>query len=136
MKHWLLKSEPTSYSIDDLKKDLKTRWTGVRNYQARNFLRAMEPGDGVLFYHSSREPLGIVGVAVVTKKAEPEKENSPWFAPEISFVEKFKRPLTLAEIKIRPELKGISVAQKGSRLSVMPISEEHFHIISKLGASA
>lgn len=149
MNYWIVKSEADCYSIDDMKKDKKTRWTGIRNYQARNFLRAMNVGDEILFYHSSAEPNGVYGIVKVTKKAEADptafdakddhfdpkatKENPIWLAPEVTFVEKFKRTVSLPEIKMRPDLSGIGIAQKGSRLSVFPVSEAHFKVISRLG---
>jgi predicted RNA-binding protein with PUA-like domain len=132
--YWIVKSEPDCYSIDDMQKDQKALWTGIRNYQARNFMRdKMNVGDLVLFYHSSADPTAVVGIVKVTKKAVPEKEDPIWVAPEMTFVKKFKRPVTLSEIKIRPDLAGISVAQKGSRLSVLPLSEAHFKVIERLG---
>ncbi|MCC2630230.1 MAG: hypothetical protein K0S38_39 [Candidatus Paceibacter sp.] len=149
MNYWIFKSEADCYSIDDMYKDKRTLWTGVRNYQARNFLRDMKVGDQALFYHSSAEPTDVVGIVTITKESTADKtafnkkddhydpkatqENPIWFAPEVSFTEKFKRTVSLSEIKIRPDLAGISVAQKGSRLSIMPISKAHFDIIAKLG---
>lgn len=146
---WLVKSEADCYSIDEMKRDKKTLWTGIRNYQARNFLKQMNVGDEILFYHSSAEPTGVYGTIKVTKKADADptafdkkddhfdpkatKENPIWAAPEVAFVEKFKRPISLTEIKMRPELSGIGVAQKGSRLSVFPVSEGHFKVIARLG---
>jgi predicted RNA-binding protein with PUA-like domain len=152
MNYWILKSEADCYSIDDIKKDTKTLWTGVRNYQARNFLNAMDVGDKALFYHSSAEPTGVVGIVEITKKAvadptaldikddhyDPKatKEKPIWASPQVAFKEKFKRTVSLAEIKMRPDLSGISLAQKGSRLSVMPLSKAHFDIITKLGSNS
>lgn len=149
MQYWLVKSEADCYSIDDMKHDKKTLWTGIRNYQARNFLREMNVGDQVLFYHSNAEPNGVYGIVKITKKAEADptafdkkddhfdpkatKENPIWAAPEVVFQEKFKRVVSLSEIKMRPDLHGIGVAQKGSRLSVFPVSKAHFEVISKLG---
>jgi predicted RNA-binding protein with PUA-like domain len=150
MNYWLIKSEADCYSIDQFKKDKKTTWTGVRNYQARNFMRdGMKKGDLVLFYHSSSEPNAVVGIAKVNKEAFPDatqfekgneyfdpkatKEKPIWMNPEFQFLKKFKREVTLAEIKTRPDLKGIMLTQPGSRLSVMPVSEQHFKIIEKLG---
>jgi predicted RNA-binding protein with PUA-like domain len=151
MNYWLVKSEADCYSIDDMKKDKKSLWTGIRNYQARNFLRSMDVGDLVLFYHSSAEPNGVYGIVKVTKKAEADptafnkkddhfdpkstKENPIWLAPEVTFQEKFKEPVSLSDIKINPKLSGIGVAQKGSRLSVFPVSKAHFEVISKLGGT-
>ncbi|MDB5254481.1 MAG: hypothetical protein JWL80_547 [Parcubacteria group bacterium] len=147
MNYWLLKTEPTSYSIEDLQKEKKTTWTGVRNYQARNFLRDMKKGDKVFVYHSSCEIPGLFGVGEVVTDALPDptafdkkdshfepkstKENPIWFAPTISFGKKFSEPLTLFQIKADAELKNMMVAQQGSRLSVMPVEKEHFQKIMK-----
>ena len=152
MNYWLIKSEPTCYSIDDLKRDKKASWTGVRNYQARNFLKSMKVGDLALFYHSSATPPAAVGIAKVVKGAQPDttafdkkddhydpkstKENPIWYAVDFGFVEKFKEPLTLSQIKINPKLAGMMVTQTGSRLSVQPVSKEHFETIKKLGTIA
>jgi predicted RNA-binding protein with PUA-like domain len=150
MNYWLLKSEPGAYSIDDLKRDKKTVWGGVRNYQARNFIREMKVGDLCLFYHSSSAALGVVGIAKVTKEAYPDptqfdkkdphydakavKEKPIWYCPDIAFVKKFERPVPLGVIKADPALRGIMLAQPGSRLSVQPVSEKHFRYIEKLAA--
>lgn len=147
MNYWLLKTEPTSYSIDDLKREKRTLWTGVRNYQARNFIKLMKEGDGVLLYHSSTEVPGVYGVGKVsnTPIADPTaldkkdyhfdpkstKEKPIWFAPEIKFIQKFKESLSLFEIKADGELQNMLVCQKGSRLSVMPVDEVHFGKIIK-----
>lgn len=123
-------------------------WDGVRNYQARNFMRAMKKGDQILFYHSSDAPIGIAGLAEVSKEAYPDptqfdpkadhydpkatKEKPIWSVVEVAFKKKFKNLLTLAEIKNDPVLKDMTVAKQGSRLSVMPVSEEHFQRILNL----
>ena len=152
MNYWLIKSEADCYSIDDLKKDKKTAWTGVRNYQARNFMQQMQLGDRVLFYHSNgtkENPTGVYGTAKVVKIAhrdttqfekggeyfEPRAthEKPVWYCVDVGFVEKFKNPVSLTEIKLDPKLSGIVVAQTGSRLSVQPVSEAHFAHITKLG---
>lgn len=152
MNYYLLKSEASCYSIDDLQKDKKTAWTGIRNYQARNFMRDMKVGDLVLFYHSNgkpSEPAGVYGVAKVCAKAHPDetqfdkkdehynpkatREKPIWECVDVQFVKKFVHPVTLSEIKFEPKLSGIMVAQKGSRLSVQPVSERHFNeIVSML----
>lgn len=145
MNYWLVKSEADCYSIDDLKKDKKTQWTGVRNYQARNFLQDMRVGDLVIFYHSNQVPPAAVGVAKVVKAAYPDgtaldkkddhydkrhtKEKPVWYAPDLAYLETFKHPVSLADIKINPRLKGIEVARQGSRLSVQPVSKPHFELI-------
>ncbi len=150
MNYWLIKSEPGCYSIDDLKKDKKTRWTGVRNFQARNFMRDMKVGDKALFWHSGGNPPAAVGIARVIALAAPDitamdkkddhydpkmtKDNPIWIAPEFSYEESFKYPLSLAEIKRDPQLKGIVVAQTGSRLSIQPVSGQHFKRIVKQGS--
>jgi predicted RNA-binding protein with PUA-like domain len=143
---WLMKSE--CYTIDDLKYDKKAAWTGVRNYQARNFMRDnMQIGDEILFYHSNAEPSGIYGLAKVVSKphADPTaldkkddhydpkstKAKPIWECVDVAFVKKFKEPISLTRIKQDPKLDGIAVAQKGSRLSIMPVAKEHFLYISK-----
>jgi predicted RNA-binding protein with PUA-like domain len=146
-----MKSEADCYSIDDLQKEKKTLWTGIRNYQVRNFIRdKMKSGDMALFYHSSSKPTGAVGIMKVTSRgsltdptqfdrndehydSKASKEKPIWAAVEVQFVEKFVQPVTLEEIKFRPELKGIPVADRGSRLSIQPVSEAHFQIIRKIG---
>lgn len=145
MNYWIFKSEGTCYSIDDLRKDKKTSWTGVRNFQARNFMtKDMKVGDLVFFYHSSGtkdDPTGIYGLAKIVSQAHADetqfdtkddhfdpkskKENPTWHCVEIAFVKKFKEPIALSYIKIDPNLKGIMVAQTGSRLSIQPVSEKH-----------
>lgn len=149
MNYWLLKSEPNAYSIDDLARDKTTHWDGVRNFQARNYMRdQMKVGDKVLFYHSNTEPIGIVGVAEVCKEAYPDHtafdpkdhhydpKSDPskptWYMVDIAFVKKFDTPLTLSDIKANPGLETMMVAQKGSRLSVQPVSKEHFDYIVAL----
>lgn len=150
MNYWLIKSEPTCYSIDDLKRDKKTAWTGVRNYQARNYMaRDMAVGDLVLFYHSTVGEIGVVGIAKVASKPHADltaldkkddhydpkatKENPIWQCVDFSFVKKFNKVVTLPLIKANPNLKGIMVAQTGSRLSVQPVSPKHFEEIVEMG---
>jgi predicted RNA-binding protein with PUA-like domain len=150
MRYWLMKSEPESFSIDDLAKAPKqtTGWDGVRNYQARNFMREMETGDQVFFYHSSTDPTAIVGIAEVVKKAYPDptafdpkdkhydpksKPSSPiWEMVEIRLVQKFDHPLTLEELRATPGLERMELLRKGSRLSVQPVRPEEWKIIVKL----
>ncbi len=147
MKYWLVKSEPSCYSIEDFERDKKTEWSGVRNYQARNYMRDMEKGDLVLFYHSSCADVGVVGIAKVLTRAHPDvtafdakddhydpkstKEKSIWDCVTIGFVEKFPRTITLTEIKTDASLSGMTLIQKGSRLSVHAVSEKHFNSIKK-----
>lgn len=143
MNFWLMKSEPDVFSIDDLERDKKTGWEGVRNYQARNFMRdEMKPGDLVLFYHSNAEPSGVAGVAKVAgpavvdptqfdKKSEyydaASKPGAPtWLMATVGFVEKFARVVPLAELKAEKALAGMALLQKGQRLSVQPVSKVHF----------
>jgi len=147
--YWLVKSEPDCYSIDDLQRDGSTHWDGVRNYQARNFMQSMKVGDGVLFYHSNADPMGVVGYAKVSREAyadftaqDPTNDhfdpkstsaNPIWMMVEIAFAGKLKRIVTLKEIKEDPSVNGMVIAQKGSRLSVTPVSEEHFQSVLKMG---
>lgn len=149
MQYWLFKSEPSCFSIDDLKKNKTTFWDGVRNYQARNYMRDhMDIGDGVLFYHSNASPSAIVGLAKVISSFYPDdtafdpKEkhydpksdlNNPrWFGVNISFVEKFHRILSLEELKKYNELKTMLLLKKGCRLSIQPIEKNHFMFIKSL----
>ena len=148
MKYWLTKSEPETFSIDDLAREKKTLWDGVRNYLARNYLREMAVGDEVLFYHSNTEPAGIVGIAKVTKSAVADptqfqkkseyfdekatKENPRWFSPELSFSRKFTEILSLQELRELPELGKLEILKKGTRLSVTPVTAAEFRIIQKL----
>ena len=149
-KYWLIKSEPTCYSIDDLGRDKKTAWGGVRNFQARNFMRDdMKVGDSVIFYHSSATPPSAVGVAEVASSAYSDKtamdpkddhydpkstkENPIWMQVDMAFVEKFKNPVPISLIKSNPKLNGIPVAQVGSRLSIQPLLEKHFEEICRMG---
>ena len=150
MSKWLVKSELSVYSIADLRKDNSTAWDGVRNYQARNNLKAMKIGDEVLFYHSVDDPIGIAGLAKVSKTAYPEplqfnkkseyfepaatKDNPRWFCPEIEFVSQFKQVLSLESLKKEKKLAGMVLLQKGSRLSVQPVNDKHFEHILSLAA--
>ena len=146
--HWLVKSEPDVYSIDDLKSDRATLWDGVRNYQARNYLREMKPGDAVLFYHSSCEEVGVAGIAKVKSAAVPdplqfdkksdyhdpesERDAPRWWSPELEFVKKFPQAVGLNQIRSKRELEKMLVLQRGSRLSVLPVSQKEFDIILAL----
>lgn len=126
MKYWLVKQEPSSYSFQDLQKEGRTDWTGVRNYQARNNLSAMGKGDKVFFYHSGAEK-AVVGTAKVTGPAfqDPTTEDAAWVAVEIEAGKPLKKPVTLAAIKSNPNLKDIALL-KLSRLSVVPITPDEF----------
>lgn len=132
MKHWLVKSEPETYSWSQLLKDRQTAWTGVRNYQARINLRAMQPGDRVLFYHSG-ETKEIVGLAKVVKAAyaDPTAKEGDWSCVDLASVESLPKPVTLASIKADKGLKEI-VLVKNSRLSVQPVMESEFNRVLQL----
>ena len=132
MNYWLLKSEPETYSIRNLERDKTTSWTGVRNFQARNNLRLMGKGDKCLFYHSGKDK-AVVGLARVVKTAYPDTTASDgdWSAVEVAFVELFKNPVTLAEVKARPDLKSMQLVTH-SRLSVQKVTKEEFEQVLKL----
>ena len=149
MAFWLMKSEPSCYSIDDLKKDKTTPWNGVRNYQARNLMRdEMKVGDRVFFYHSNAgKDTGIAGEAEVSKKAHPDhsqfdkkdehydpdaKQDDPrWWCVDVKFVQKYGRVITLPELKAMKSLAKMKVLQKGNRLSVTPVTAGEYKAISK-----
>ena len=133
MKYWLIKSEPGAYSIDDLKKDGRTSWNGVRNYQARNFMRdGMKKGDQALFYHSNAEPPGVAGICRVVKEGYPESDPT-WVMVDVEFVKKFKHFVTLEELKADKKLQGMLVIKRGMRLSVQPVDKMHFDKVVHLG---
>lgn len=144
-----MKSEPDVFSIDDLKKKKKSGWDGVRNYQARNYMRdEMKIGDIVLFYHSSCEVPGVAGLAKISKTSHPDPtqfdsksdyydpkaslENPRWFMVEVEFVEKFEKIITLSTIKETPGLEAMPLVQKGSRLSINPVSSGQYQIVLSL----
>ena len=143
-----MKSEAHAYSIDDLKADKTTDWTGVRNYQARNFMRdSMQVGDKILLYHSSSDPTGVYGIATVVSPSHADetqfdirnshydpkatKEKPIWMCVTIGFVKKFAHPVSLAEIKFDSVLEGMPVRATGSRLSIQPVSKVHFDYITE-----
>jgi predicted RNA-binding protein with PUA-like domain len=150
VQHWLIKSEPESYSIQDLAREptRTTHWDGVRNYQARNFMRSMRVGDRVLFYHSNAEPPAVVGTAAVARTAYPDftaldpadkhydpkatRENPIWEMVDVKLQQVFDRPVSLDELRNVASLKGMELLRLGSRLSVQPVSKEHFEIVLKL----
>ncbi|HSS51373.1 MAG TPA: EVE domain-containing protein [Thermoanaerobaculia bacterium] len=149
-KYWLLKCEPEAYSIDDLERDGEATWEGVRNFQARNTMRDdMKLGDGVLFYASNAEPSGVTGVAEVSREGYPDPyafkkghkyfdpksdpDNPTWYMVDIRFVEKFPQIVPLAELKAAKGLEKMVVTQKGSRLSVQPVTRKEHEIVLKLG---
>lgn len=133
MAHWLLKSEPAAYSWAQMVKDKKTGWSGVRNHQAANNLKAMKPGDECFFYHSN-EGKEIVGIVKVTKSyhPDPSDETGKFGMVEVSAGRELPRPVTLAQIKVHPTLKEMVFARQ-SRLSVSPVTAEEWKIICKLG---
>lgn len=149
MSYWLMKSEPDVYSVDDLKRDGTTEWEGVRNYQARNFMtQDMKEGDVVLFYHSNASPSGIAGIGVVSRAAAPDASSwdpqSPYYDPQsspekprwqcvqVAYRKKFKDLISLDALKKDPRLEGLLVLKKGQRLSITPVTKEHFQIIQSL----
>jgi predicted RNA-binding protein with PUA-like domain len=147
-QYWLFKSEPSAFSITDLEKaaNKTTCWDGVRNYQARNFLKKqVASGDQVFFYHSNAEPAAIVGIAQIAKAGYPdpsafnpkshyfdEQSNAKdptWYSVDIKHVKTFKQAISLAELKSNPKLKGMVLLQKGSRLSIQPVTEKEWKAI-------
>ena len=151
--YWLFKSEPETFSINDLKKSKNqiTFGDGIRNYRARNIMRdEIKKGDGVLFYHSSTELLAVMGYCEVVKEGYPDhtqfdlknihydekakKENPTWFMVDIKLVKEFKSPVMLEKIKTNPKLKKMTLVQKGNRLSVMPVTKDEWEEILKLGS--
>jgi len=153
MNYWLLKSEPSTYSIDDLKSSPKKtdHWDGVRNYQARNFMRdEMKKGDLAFFYHSNCETPGIVGVVEIVKESYPDftafdpesnyfdpksnQDNPRWFMVDVKFKEKFPHTIPLRALKEIRGLEKMKLIQKGNRLSVMPVDKSEWNIILKTGA--
>lgn len=149
-QYWLMKSEPDVYSILDLRKDKTTWWTGVRNYQARNFMtQGMQVGDEVLFYHSSAEPPGVAGIARISKAAEPDatqfdkkseyhdpkatREKPIWFCVQVEFVEAFPELVSLDRLRTAPELADMLVLKRGQRLSIQPVTPAEFKKVRSLG---
>jgi predicted RNA-binding protein with PUA-like domain len=135
MNYWLVKSEPEAYSWADFTLDGGTDWTGVRNYQARNNMQAMQPGDLVLFYHSVSEK-AVVGVAIVAAAAAPDataEAGSPWVAVHLRPHEALARPVPLAALKAEPRLGQMGLLRQ-SRLSVTPLRPEEFDLVLELGA--
>jgi hypothetical protein len=132
MNHWLVKQEPTAYAWEEFVRDGKTAWTGVRNFQARNHLRAMAPGDRVLYYHSVTGK-AVVGIAEVVRSAYPDATatEGDWSCVDIKPIEALRRPVTLEEIKLEASLADIGLLRQ-SRLSVMPLKKSEFDTILKL----
>lgn len=148
MAYWLVKSEPDEFSIDDLYARPKRteHWDGVRNYQARNYMRdGMKKGDEVFFYHSNCEVPGIVGIARVVKEAYPDHtafdpddphydpksdpDNPRWLMVDVKYVRKLERTIALSELKENPKLEGMALVRKGNRLSVMPVTEQQWRAV-------
>jgi predicted RNA-binding protein with PUA-like domain len=134
MAYWLIKSEPSAYSWDQLVKDKKTSWTGVRNFQAQINLKAMKVGDRAFFYHSG-EGKEIVGIAEVTKTAYPDSTDKEGKSVTVDFkaVEPVKTPVTLAAVKADPKFKEMKLVRQ-SRLSVSPVSDEHWKLLMKMAS--
>ena len=151
MQHWLIKSEPDVFSIRDLAKAKRqtTHWEGVRNYQARNFLRAMQVGDLALYYHSNATPSAVAGVVEIARTAYPDPtawdpksdyhdpkaspENPVWSMVDVKLVEIFPREIPLDELRTAKALEGMELLRRGSRLSVQPVTAAQFRAIEKLG---
>jgi predicted RNA-binding protein with PUA-like domain len=153
MNYWLMKSEPDVFSIMDLKRVGKSGWDGVRNYQARNFMRdQMRVGDLVLFYHSNATPPGVAGIARVSRESHPDPsqfdkkseyhdpkaspEKPIWFMVEVEFVEAFAQLLPLEALKKERALQNMPLVQKGTRLSVMPVKASEWKRVLELAKSA
>ena len=151
MKHWLMKCEPAAYTIDDLQRDGKTSWEGVRNFQARNFMRdEMGVGDKVLFYASNADPSGVTGLAEIARAGYPDAfawkkghayfdaastpEKPVWYAVDIRFVARFPGTVSLETLKATTGLEDMVVTKKGSRLSIQPVTKREFEIVKRLGA--
>ncbi len=134
--HWLLKTEPSTYSLADLRRDERTNWDGIRNYQARNFLRLIKKDDLALIYHSGDER-SVVGIARVIKEAYPDpdsRKKGDWVQVDLEFMKAFNSPVPLAEIKTRTALQSLLLV-KQSRLSVIPVTAAHYQTILKMGAN-
>lgn len=151
-QYWLMKTEPDVFSLDDLARVKRAPWEGVRNFQARNFMRdKMRRGDLILIYHSSCPVPGVAGIAEVCREAYPDSSSwdikSPYYDPrstpqkpvwmmvEIEFVQKFRSYVSLAQMRGHEQLKGMLVLKKGMRLSIQPVQENHFQFLQKLGGS-
>ena len=149
-KYWLMKCEPSAYTIERLARDGKTGWEGVRNYQARNFMRDdMQPGDGVLFYASNADPSGVTGLAEVLTAGYPDpfafkkghdyfdeasrKDAPTWYTVDIGYVDTFPAIVPLDTLKTTKGLEEMVVTKKGSRLSIQPVTKAEFDIVTRLG---
>lgn len=149
-KYWLLKCEPDAYSIDDLERDGRTGWEGVRNYQVRNYMRdEMKPGDEAIFYASNADPAGATGVARIASNAYPDPfqfrkghhyedpgsdpENPRWLTFDVEFVEKFAHLVTIDEMREQKALRDMMILRRGNRLSITPLTKQEFDTIRKVG---
>jgi len=149
-RYWLMKCEPAAYTIDDLARDGRTSWEGVRNYQARNFMRdEMQEGDDVLFYASNADPSGVAGLATIVRAGYPDafafkkghkyydegstKAAPIWYSIDIGFEERFPEIVSLETLKSTRGLEDMVVTRKGSRLSVQPVTKAEFEIVVRLG---
>ena len=149
-RYWLMKCEPSAYTIDDLARDGRSSWEGVRNYRARNFMRDdMQIGDGVLFYASNADPSGVTGLAEIVKAGYPDhfswkaghkyfdeassKDRPLWYMVDIGFVERFPAVVSLETLKSTKGLEHMMVTQRGSRLSVQPVTKTEYDIAVRLG---
>ena len=149
MQYWLMKSEPSEYSIDDLKKDKVEHWDGVRNYQARNMMqKEMKKGDLAFMYHSNCDEIGIVGIMTIAKEGyvdhtafdkkdkhydpKSDPDNPRWFMVDVRYKRKLKRTITLAELKEQKKLSEMQLLKRGNRLSIMPVSKKHWDFILSL----
>jgi predicted RNA-binding protein with PUA-like domain len=152
-KYWLMKCEPEAYTIERLENDGTCGWEGVRNYQARNFMRdEMQVGDGVLFYASNADPSGVTGLAEIARAGYPDpfafqkghhyfdpaskQDNPTWYTVDLKFVARFPGIVPLDQLKHTPGLENMMVTRKGSRLSVQPVTKAEFDIVSRLGKKA
>ncbi len=151
MRHWLFKSEPDAFSVDDLARDGRTEWSGVRSFQARNVMREMRAGDRGFFYHSSTSPPGVVGIVEVLGEAHPDStqfdrtseyydrtskhEDPKWWCVDVAFVRKLPRLVPLEELRAIPALAYMPLLRRGQRLSVQPVTPQEWDIIVKLAAA-
>ncbi len=149
MQYWLMKTEPSEYSIDDLKRDKVEHWDGVRNYQARNMMRDdMKKGDLAFMYHSNCDVIGIVGIMTIARESyadhtafdkkdkhfdpKSDPDNPRWFMVNVRYKRKLKRTITLAELKEHKKLENLPLLRRGTRLSIMPVSKKHWNFILTL----
>jgi predicted RNA-binding protein with PUA-like domain len=144
-RHWLFKSEPDAFSVDDLARDGRTEWSGVRSFQARNIMREMQPGDLGFFYHSSTQPPGVVGIVEVIAGAHPDstqfdraseyydrtskRDDPKWWCVDVRLVRKLPRIVTLGELRATPALAYMPLLRRGQRLSVQPVTDQEWDVI-------